>query len=748
MHYDYDDEDRFGAGWFIEDPSTIFNGSLDLRDWAGETIRLRILVTSDGYNRLGLAPGAGFFFDDLRVYGQGVAEVDGAVAGVGNLFGAAPGQPLGANVFVENQGLTALNGPIIWYGSIKDAAGNEVAKPIGKWDDTIEPGDVVAVPTLAGEWTPMGPGAFTFEVISLSVTSDGYLPNNELIGDDAVAFDVMGYPYTQVLYAESFDDPSKPTIEDFGWTVMNDGGNDLTGANVNTWELSDPFEWFWGFGALELTWAWGNIDVGPDMDATNDSSEVLEEWAVTPPIDVSKVSAHNTLGVQYYVYYRPGHPGVGAPFGEAVNSWNVEWSANGTDWAPAYVFVNDDSTYEEPTDRLPHMIYGGAPVVSYLSTLDVDVTAALRAAKMSGSDNVWVRFGVKCEDSYFVGAVLDQVIVFAGIAQPALVAVDDVAGDQGGNVHLTFAGSANDLVFDDGGVVGDPVSVPVAEYEVWRGYEMAGATVTATFASFKDMLDNVKAPSKSNVYAVEDHHMVWDYVATIPAAAHKMYGYVAPTLADGQETAFMVVARTLAIDIWSMSAPMVGMSEDNLAPTAPTALLVNTEEAAGANSLQWDAAYTPVDDVNFYTVYRDAEVLATTAELVYVDNTAEVGTEYTYTVSATDFAGNESDKSGPGSVVTSVDSKSAVPTDYALKQNYPNPFNPTTTVEFALPNAGDVTLTIFNTTGQAITTLYNGYMDAGYHKVNWNAAVNSAGLYFLEMRSGEYTKLIKMTLVK
>jgi len=85
---------------------------------------------------------------------------------------------------------------------------------------------------------------------------------------------------------------------------------------------------------------------------------------------------------------------------------------------------------------------------------------------------------------------------------------------------------------------------------------------------------------------------------------------------------------------------------------------------------------------------------------------------------------------------------------YQLSQNYPNPFNPTTTVEFAVPNAGEVTLTIFNTTGQTITTLYNGYMDAGYHKINWNAAVNSAGLYFLEMRSGEYTKLIKMTLVK
>ncbi|MBC8183570.1 T9SS type A sorting domain-containing protein [candidate division KSB1 bacterium] len=50
-----------------------------------------------------------------------------------------------------------------------------------------------------------------------------------------------------------------------------------------------------------------------------------------------------------------------------------------------------------------------------------------------------------------------------------------------------------------------------------------------------------------------------------------------------------------------------------------------------------------------------------------------------------------------------------IPEDYLLSQNYPNPFNPTTEITFALPKAESVKLSIYNTNGQLIRTLVNGF---------------------------------------
>ena len=91
---------------------------------------------------------------------------------------------------------------------------------------------------------------------------------------------------------------------------------------------------------------------------------------------------------------------------------------------------------------------------------------------------------------------------------------------------------------------------------------------------------------------------------------------------------------------------------------------------------------------------------------------------------------------------------SGTPTDFALYQNYPNPFNPSTSVEYALPQANEVVVSIFNTNGQLVETIQAGYQDAGYHNVSWNASNVSAGIYFLQFKAGNFSKVIKMTLLK
>jgi hypothetical protein len=95
------------------------------------------------------------------------------------------------------------------------------------------------------------------------------------------------------------------------------------------------------------------------------------------------------------------------------------------------------------------------------------------------------------------------------------------------------------------------------------------------------------------------------------------------------------------------------------------------------------------------------------------------------------------------------------PTTFALGQNYPNPFNPTTMLRFALPEASEVQLVIFNVLGQVVKTFADGMQEAGYHEVEWNASNVASGLYFYRLDatsvsdpSKRFSQIRKMVLIR
>ncbi len=90
----------------------------------------------------------------------------------------------------------------------------------------------------------------------------------------------------------------------------------------------------------------------------------------------------------------------------------------------------------------------------------------------------------------------------------------------------------------------------------------------------------------------------------------------------------------------------------------------------------------------------------------------------------------------------------ALPESFSLEQNYPNPFNPTTTIEFSLPAAGDVTLVVYNIMGQEVTRLADGHYEAGHHQVEWDASNVATGVYFYRIQAGAITETKKMLLLK
>ncbi|RPI13781.1 MAG: T9SS C-terminal target domain-containing protein [Ignavibacteriae bacterium] len=88
------------------------------------------------------------------------------------------------------------------------------------------------------------------------------------------------------------------------------------------------------------------------------------------------------------------------------------------------------------------------------------------------------------------------------------------------------------------------------------------------------------------------------------------------------------------------------------------------------------------------------------------------------------------------------------PESYYLSQNYPNPFNPSTSIKFALPKAGVVSIKIFDITGREIRELVNSNYNAGNYEVKWDANNFSSGIYFYTIKTNGFTETKKMILVK
>jgi len=86
--------------------------------------------------------------------------------------------------------------------------------------------------------------------------------------------------------------------------------------------------------------------------------------------------------------------------------------------------------------------------------------------------------------------------------------------------------------------------------------------------------------------------------------------------------------------------------------------------------------------------------------------------------------------------------------EYALEQNYPNPFNPTTTINYRIKTDGFVTLKIYDVLGNEVKTLVNEYKPQGSYSINFDAGNLASGVYFYQLRSGDFTATKKLLLIK
>jgi hypothetical protein len=179
---------------------------------------------------------------------------------------------------------------------------------------------------------------------------------------------------------------------------------------------------------------------------------------------------------------------------------------------------------------------------------------------------------------------------------------------------------------------------------------------------------------------------------------------------------------------------------------------INWSTASELNNLGFNIYRAEIEDSDNWVLVNSSIIdgqgsVSTETNYNFTDTKVVSGKSYKYKLESVSINGVSVEEK-------TVDVEIPVPSQYALMQYYPNPFNPTTNIKFLLPESQQVTLEIYNISGQLVKTITRNQMyQAGAHVVKWDAADNSgsrvsSGMYMYVFRAGSFHKIGKMILLK
>lgn len=177
-------------------------------------------------------------------------------------------------------------------------------------------------------------------------------------------------------------------------------------------------------------------------------------------------------------------------------------------------------------------------------------------------------------------------------------------------------------------------------------------------------------------------------------------------------------------------------------------LIVNNYGASSSVTLELRDAIG--DDVDYF-LYENFDLLESSGFKFIPDWDDVSNNEVTVQID-TNLDGEYDESITLESMPTSIDEEDmghhVIPDGYKLYQNYPNPFNPATTIQFAIPQSGNVELVVYDMLGREIATLINEHKDTGYHEVVFDAGNLSSGVYLYRISTGSFVETRRLTLIK
>ena len=270
--------------------------------------------------------------------------------------------------------------------------------------------------------------------------------------------------------------------------------------------------------------------------------------------------------------------------------------------------------------------------------------------------------------------------------------------------------------------------------------------------------EDVTGIGLSNVEAYDPKTDTWTEKAPMPTArllltTCEVDGIIyaiggASTFTPGASTLKTVEAYDPATNIWTKKADMPTSRATSAAVTDGMIYAIGGVNYGGGPGLSTVEVYDPVSDkwttkTAMPTPRKFLSCCAAEGKIYAVGGVNSGGSALA-TVEIYDPALDDT----TNIVSVGNDNNSSVPATFRLEQNYPNPFNPTTKVGFRISDFGFVSLKVFDLLGREVAILVNEEKPAGSYEVTWNAANLPSGVYFYQLKAGDFVETKKLVLMK
>ncbi len=481
-----------------------------------------------------------------------------------------------------------------------------------------------------------------------------------------------------------------------------------------------------------------------------------------------------------------------SPDGSTTSSETIGGSSLVT--GNAYVLGSDVST----TAGTQHVYFNGVSAVA--TTSGITSLATLNQVYSVGG-----KLGTNTSSNRFVGDIAEVVVynTALNIAQRTLVANylgakygialatgDRYAGDDAakGDYDLDVAGIGEEA--DGNNTSGNSAGLIITENNASLGtgeYLIAGHKTPNNGVTTGGVPTGVAARWQRVWYidktGAVDAKLTFDFgdagVGVLPSGSSYVVLYSptdpfsftakgAPPTVSGDQVSFDLTNGNLLDGYYTIGSKNIN---DSPLPVMLSSFTTSTED--GKVILRWvTESETDNDafildrgtDVNNFHQIAEIEGHGTTNErnvYAYEDQFVSNGVTYYYRLSERDVNGNVNQlaivSATPNSTGAELEKRDPISTRFQLFDNYPNPFNPETTIKFEVPvlssGLSTVNLSIYNSLGQLVKTLYNGPLEGGVYEMKWDGTSDygvqqPSGVYLLHLNSGHLTQTRKMILIR